>query len=96
METLRRRDIKAGVRVWSLADVVERPAEILQTISDALSRSDTNNKVTNLPDFQSMDGLLGLLQSLKNDGMNPYLAGDFTGVTIPQSPPQGTNVVRLR
>ncbi|MEM6891467.1 MAG: beta-1,6-N-acetylglucosaminyltransferase [Pseudomonadota bacterium] len=74
---LKQRSTRAQVRIWSLAEFLERPLDPLQEIVDSLSGADSHF-LSDLPEFKSVDGLPSFLQSLKNAGMNPYTAGEIS------------------
>ncbi len=76
LDRLRERQARARVLVWTLSEFLERPADPLQEIVDSLSGAETH-VMTDMPATLPMQGLPGFLQSLRNAGMNPHLAGDF-------------------
>lgn len=76
VDILRERQTRARVRIWSLAEFLERPLDPLQEIVDSLSGADTHLLVR-MPEFKSMEGLPGFLQSLRNAGMSPHMAGEI-------------------
>jgi len=67
---------KARVRIWTLADFVESPMECLQTVLDEMGVK-MQRKVTEAPKMVDLSGFGQFLQNLKNQGMHPYLMGDF-------------------
>ena len=92
---LRERRSLARSHIWTLADLLERPSEPLQSILDGLSGAE-HRVLSNLPAFRPLVGLSELLQSLRNAGMNPYLAGEITGLPLPYQGEASDNVIRLR
>lgn len=92
---LRERRCLANVRIWSLADLIERPSEPLQQIIDDLTGSQTRN-LGEMPPFREFSGLPETLQGLRNSGMNPYLTGEVIGLPLPGDAEAEKNVVRLR
>lgn len=95
LELLRERRSQARTRIWTLADLLERPTEPLQEILDVLAGAG-NGMLSKQPAFKPLTGLPGLLQDLRNAGMNPYLAGDVAGLPLPEDGGVSANVVRLR
>ena len=95
MTRLRERRSLATTRIWSLADVLERPSEPLQKILDSLTGAESRT-LSDLPAFRPLDGLSELLQELKDAGMNPYMAGEVTNLAMPLSAKESDNVIRLR
>ena len=77
IEILNERRTRAQVRIWSLAEFLERPLDPLQEIIDSLSGAETH-LLADMPEFKPMEGLANFLQSLRNAGMNPYMAGEIT------------------
>ncbi len=69
-------DAKAGVRIWSLAEFVESPMEPLQNVIDEIGTPQLSH-VTEAPKMVDLTGFGKFLQNLKNQGMHPYLMGDF-------------------
>lgn len=63
-------------RIMTLAEFLEAPIDVLQSIMDDMvgHRAAT---LTQLPAMVDLDGFPQFLQDLKNQGMHPYLAGDF-------------------
>ncbi|WP_281973399.1 beta-1,6-N-acetylglucosaminyltransferase [Ruegeria faecimaris] len=67
---------KAKVRTWSLAEFVESPMEPLQSILEETG-SQNPSHLTQAPTMVDLSGFGKFLQNLKNQGMHPYLMGDF-------------------
>ena len=76
LDILRRPDTKARVRIWSLADFLREPMEPLQMILDEISPR-TPPHLTEAPRLRDLTGFGAFLQALRNEGMQPYLVGDF-------------------
>ncbi|WP_102110286.1 beta-1,6-N-acetylglucosaminyltransferase [Oceaniglobus roseus] len=76
LDLLRRISTKARVRLWSMADFVEAPMEPLQSIIDEIGHRG-QRRLTEAPQMADLDGFGQFLQNLKNQGMQPYLMGDF-------------------
>ena len=69
-------ETKARVRLWTLADFVEDPAEPLHQIVDDLNPR-APHRLTELPHMVNLSGFAKFLQELRNQGMQPVLMGDF-------------------
>jgi len=69
-------EAKARTRIWSLADFVENPAEVLHQIVDDLNPR-APHRMTELPRMVDLAGFGAFLQDLRNQGMQPVLMGDF-------------------
>lgn len=95
IERLRERRSLAAVRIWTLADLLERPSEPLQQILDDLTGAESRS-LSDMPLFRELSGLERLLQDLKNAGMNPFLAGEVTGPPVADGDDARSNVIRLR
>jgi len=68
--------VKARVRVWTLAEFVENPMEPLQTVVDEISPR-AARRLTEAPKMADLSGFGQFLQNLRNQGMQPFLMGDF-------------------
>ncbi len=92
LDVLRSTWTKARVRIWTMAEFIEAPMEPLQTILDEIGPS-TPRRLSEVPRMVDLSGFGRFLQNLKNQGMHPYLMGDFpveTGVNDPRpkAPPK--------
>lgn len=67
---------KARVKIWTLADFIRSPMEPLQMIVDEMTGK-TVRRLTEAPRMVDLSGFGQFLQNLKNQGMHPYLMGDF-------------------
>lgn len=67
---------KARIRIWTMADFIENPMEPLQSIVDEISVKGLR-RLTEAPKMADLTGFGQFLQNLKNQGMHPYLMGDF-------------------
>ncbi|WP_170396818.1 DUF5927 domain-containing protein [Ruegeria arenilitoris] len=67
---------KAQVRTWSLAEFVESPMEPMQTVIEEIG-THRANYLTEAPKMVDLTGFGQFLQNLKNQGMHPYMVGDF-------------------
>ena len=83
LEVLRGVNVKARVRVWSLAEFVENPMEPLQTIIDEISPRSLR-RLNEVPRMADLTGFGQFLQNLRNQGMQPILMGDFPAGDDPQ------------
>ena len=87
---------KARVRIWTMAEFIEAPSEPLQTIIDEIGHRDSH-RLTELPRMVDLTGFGQFLQNLKNQGMHPYLMGDFPvldGVATNKPSPRKPYLVR--
>ncbi len=76
LKTLRSPWTKARVRIWSMAEFIEAPMEPLQTIIDEIGQQSLRG-LAEVPKMSDLTGFGQFLQNLKNQGMHPYLMGDF-------------------
>ncbi|MFD2738343.1 beta-1,6-N-acetylglucosaminyltransferase [Sulfitobacter aestuarii] len=76
MKVLRSPYTKARVRIWSMAEFIEAPMEPLQGILDEIGRTRLR-RLSEAPRMVDLSGFGQFLQNLKNQGMHPYLMGDF-------------------
>ncbi|AXI40676.1 beta-1,6-N-acetylglucosaminyltransferase [Sulfitobacter sp. SK011] len=76
MDVLRSPYTKARVRIWTMAEFIEAPMEPLQGILDEIGRMKLR-RLSEAPRMADLNGFGQFLQNLKNQGMHPYLMGDF-------------------
>ena len=76
LDVLRSTWTKARVRIWTMAEFIEAPMEPLQSILDEIGHN-TPHRLTEAPRMVNLSGFGQFLQNLKNQGMHPYLMGDF-------------------
>ncbi|SEP92645.1 Core-2/I-Branching enzyme [Thalassovita taeanensis] len=67
---------KARIRIWTMAEFIEAPMEPLQTIIDEIGNK-SQRRLAEAPKLADLTGFGQFLQNLKNQGMHPYLMGDF-------------------
>jgi hypothetical protein len=96
MDVLRSPYTKARVRIWTMAEFIEAPMEPLQGILDEIGRTKLR-RLSEAPRMVDLSGFGQFLQNLKNQGMHPYLMGDFPverGVENPPEAPRKPYLVR--
>lgn len=76
LNVLRSPYTKARIRIWTMADFIDAPMEPLQTIIDEIGMKRLT-RLTEAPRMVNLQGFGQFLQNLKNQGMHPYLMGDF-------------------
>jgi len=76
LEILRNTAAKARIRIWTMAEFIEAPMEPIQTIIDELGAL-SQHRLSEAPTMVDLAGFGQFLQNLKNQGMHPYLMGDF-------------------
>lgn len=76
LDILRDPATKASVRIWTMADFAAAPLEPLQAITDTIGPK-SSRRLSDLPKMVDLTGFGQFLQDLKNEGMHPYLMGDF-------------------
>lgn len=76
LKLLRAAPVKARVRIWTMAEFVDNPMEPLQTIVDEISPR-AMRRLAEAPRLADLAGFGQFLQSLRNQGMQPTLMGDF-------------------
>jgi len=92
---LRKHTVRANVRIWTLAEFVEDPMPILQSIIDALDLG-SRRRLTEVPRMADLTGFGQFVQNLRNQGMNPHSLGDFPVIEepVPRNIPRKPYVVR--
>lgn len=92
LKLLRSPDAKARSTIMPMADFIDSPMEVLQTIVDEIGKAGPR-RLTEAPRMLDLTGFGQFLQNLKNQGMHPYLMGDFpvepapTNATRPKRKP---------
>ncbi len=76
LNVLRSPYVKARVQTLNMSEFVESPMEVLQTILDAIGPR-SMHALSEVPKLVDLTGFGKFLQNLKNQGMHPYLMGDF-------------------
>ena len=76
LDQLRLPQVKARIRIWTMADFIESPMEPLQTLIDEIGQKNAR-RLAEAPRLEDLVGFGQFLQNLKNQGMHPYLMGDF-------------------
>lgn len=76
LDDLRSPEAKARIRIWSMAEFIESPMEPLQVIIDEIGQK-AQRRLSEAPRMEDLAGFGQFLQNLKNQGMHPYLMGDF-------------------
>lgn len=87
LDILRSPHTKARVRIWSMAEFVQNPMEPLQIIIDEIAPRG-QHRLTEAPRMTDLRGFGQFLQNLKNQGMHPYLMGDFPVGDDPETTPR--------
>ena len=85
LDVLRSQWAKARIRIWTMADFIESPMEPLQTIIDEIGQQNIRG-IAEVPKMAELTGFGQFLQNLKNQGMHPYLMGDFPVGHNPHEP----------
>ncbi|MGR3375770.1 DUF5927 domain-containing protein [Salipiger abyssi] len=76
LDQLRAPDCKARIRIWTMAEFIEAPMEPLQVVIDEIGQK-APRRLAEAPVLENLAGFGQFLQNLKNQGMHPYLMGDF-------------------
>jgi Family of unknown function (DUF5927)/Core-2/I-Branching enzyme len=69
-------EVKARVKVWTLAEFVDNPMTLLQSIVDEINPR-AARQLTEAPRMVDLTGFGQFLQNLRNQGLQPLLMGDF-------------------
>ena len=93
---LRSPHAKARIRIWTMAEFIESPMEPLQSILDEIGPARLR-RLSEVPKMVDLEGFGQFLQNLKNQGMHPYLMGDFPVGQVPtrqSKPPRKPYLVK--
>ena len=74
---------KANIRICNLSDFCHAPRDILQELLDGIA-GHRANVLSALPPMADLSGLGAFLQDLRNQGMHPFLTGEFPAKTNAQ------------
>ena len=85
LDQLRATDAKARIGIWTMAEFIEAPMEALQSVIDEIGQS-PQRRLAEAPVMEDLTGFGRFLQNLKNQGMHPYLMGDFPVEHAPRTP----------
>lgn len=97
LQILRRASTAAQVRIWTMADFIEAPMEVLQGVLDDAARHRAR-RLSEPPRLVDLTGFDDFLQGLNDSGMNLEPVGDVGGAVINRPPssesPPRVHVVR--
>ncbi|MBE0413075.1 beta-1,6-N-acetylglucosaminyltransferase [Yoonia sp.] len=88
VQILRSPIARAYIRIVSLSDFVRAPCDMLQATVDEIAGHRASD-VQVAPPMMDLEGFAGFLQDLKNQGMPPFLTGEFSVGPMPETPPFG-------
>ncbi|MCG3268495.1 beta-1,6-N-acetylglucosaminyltransferase [Yoonia sp. I 8.24] len=77
LKTLRAPDAHARLHIYTLADFLENPRDVLQMLIDQIGGHKAH-ALGQLPEMVDLSGLPVFLQELKNQGMHPFLTGHLS------------------
>jgi hypothetical protein len=86
LTVLRSPDARARIKIMTLAQFIEAPMMVLQTIIDEIA-GHRGLAIKEAPKMRDLTGLPDYLQELKNQGMHPFLTGDITAGIAPATKP---------
>ena len=84
LDELRSPDARARIRIWTMAEFIEAPMEPLQAVIDEIGQT-APRRLAEAPVLEDLAGFGQFLQILKNQGMHPYLMGDFPVEPAPRN-----------
>jgi hypothetical protein len=84
LDELRSPEAKARIRIWTMAEFIEAPMEPLQAVIDEIGQK-PERRLAEAPVLEDLAGFGQFLQNLKNQGMHPYLMGDFPVEPAPRN-----------
>ncbi len=87
LDILRSGYSRARIRIWTMAEFVQNPMEPLQLVVDEIGGR-MSTRLTEAPKMVDLDGFGQFLQNLKNQGMQPYLMGNYPSDSDPAQTPR--------
>jgi hypothetical protein len=91
LELLRKPGTAARVRIWTLAEFLTAPGEVLRIVQEDLAGPAPHTLVP-APRMADLGGLPEFLKALRNEGMLPHVAGDLSG--LPERPGARSSLAR--
>ena len=88
VDRLRHHETKAKFRILSLAEFLEAPMDYIQITTETVGAA-KRRTLTEVPELTDLRGFDRFLQNLRNQGMSPYLVGDFNPDLEQQGGPSG-------
>ncbi|MEM9318709.1 MAG: beta-1,6-N-acetylglucosaminyltransferase [Pseudomonadota bacterium] len=85
LNALQGRGARADLHIWTLADFLTQPMEHLQELLDHVA-GPAAPRLSEAPRMADLAGFPRFVESLKNQGMNPHLVGDFGPEEGPDRP----------
>lgn len=95
INALRSSDARSRRHIMTLAEFLGSPVDVLQAITDDMV-GHRAKALSRPPVMVDLDGFAAFLQDLKNQGMHPYLAGEFApgdAVKSTRPPPRKAYVI---
>ncbi len=77
--------VRARIRIWTMAEFLENPAEPLHLLFDEIAPH-VQSRMIRIPELVDLNGFGSFLQDLRNQGMQPVLMGDFPTTPLPPGP----------
>lgn len=81
LKALRSSDARARIRIYTLVEFLEAPMDILQMIIDEIA-GHRGTALAEVPKMVDLAGFGAFLQDLKNQGMHPFLVGEFPAENV--------------
>jgi hypothetical protein len=92
LDVLRNAQTQARVRIWTLAEFLEAPGDVLRIVHEDLT-GPADNALLSPPRMVDLSGLSDFLQGLRNEGMMPHIVGDLS--RLPGMPHRSVAAPRL-
>ena len=80
LAVLRSSKANARIRIWTLSEFIESPIGLMQPIIDEMCQNPAR-RLAEAPRMVDLTGFGQFLQNLNNQGVQPYLMGDFCSET---------------
>ncbi|MCW1931289.1 beta-1,6-N-acetylglucosaminyltransferase [Pararhodobacter zhoushanensis] len=85
LDVLQSPQTRARIRIWTMAEFLENPAEPLHMLFDEIAPH-AQARLIRIPDMVDLGGFGSFLQELRNQGMQPVLMGDFPQTPVSPDP----------
>ncbi len=85
IDILQSAQTRARIRIWTMAEFLENPAEPLHVLFDEIAPH-SQARLLRIPELVDLRGFGSFLQELRNQGMQPVLMGDFPQTPVAPDP----------
>lgn len=82
LEMLRSQWVRARVEVMTLSEFLDNPLQVLRAAAADIGPA-RGRRIAAAPKLRDLGGLPAFIQALRNEGMDPHLAGEISALPVP-------------